>query len=91
MFEQKNPTSFIIAREQMAQAERTEQPSSRRTKERRDLASQVVEEDSISLDFKKKTFILDMAFNEKYQILGLVATDGRIFFYQSKEKELKLR
>lgn len=50
----------------MNQTEKSGQPSSRRAKERRDLASQVVEEDSIQLDFKKKTFILDMAFNEKY-------------------------
>lgn len=55
------------------------------------MAPQVVELQKIPLDFKKKAFILDMAFNEKHQTLGLVATDGRMFFYQSKDKEFKLK
>lgn len=32
-----------------------------------------------------------MAYSEKHQILGLVASDGRLFFYQSKDEELRLR
>ena len=35
------------------------------------------------MQFKKTSHILDMAFSEKRLTLGLVATDGRIFFYQS--------
>ena len=41
-------------------------------------------------DFKKAAQILDMAFSSKHQILGLVASDCRIFFYQSKDHKFHL-
>ena len=53
------------------------------------MAQRIVMDYSVDLEFKKTSHILGMAFSEKWQILGLVATDGRIFFYQSKHQANK--
>ena len=58
----------------------------KRRVEREDMAQRIVQDYSVDLEFKKPSHILGMAFSEKWQILGLVASDGRIFFYQSKHQ-----
>jgi hypothetical protein len=56
----------------------------------KDMANKLVTEATVHLDFKKPSHILNMAWSEKQHILGLVATDGRIFFYQSKANAFTL-
>jgi hypothetical protein len=41
----------------------------------------LVEDFTEALDFKKPSHILGMAWSDKWQILALTATDGRIFIY----------
>ena len=43
---------------------------------------------SITLDFKKKAHILSMSWSERQATLGVLATDGRMFFYQSVASNL---
>jgi hypothetical protein len=37
----------------------------------------------VKLNFPKQSFIMDFAFSERHQVVGLVASDSRIFFYQT--------
>lgn len=55
------------------------------------MAMKIIYDYSIKPDFKKKSQILSFAFCEQYQILGLTASDGRIFFYKSKDQDFRLK
>ena len=54
------------------------------------MANSLEEEMQINLDFKKPSHILGMAWSERHQMLGLLGTDGRIFFYRSKSSTFML-
>ena len=60
-------------------------------KDRKDMAQKIIFDYDIKPDFKKKAYIMSFAFSEKWQIMGLTASDGRIFFYKSKDKEFVLK
>lgn len=57
----------------------------------RDMANRLEQEQSVRLDFKKAAHILHLAWSERHQILGLLASDGRLFFYQSKPTTFQLQ
>ena len=76
--------SFVIARETQASE------GAKKSMGVRDMANHLEDEMQINLDFKKPSHILSMAWSERHQMLGLLGTDGRIFFYRSKSSTFML-
>ena len=55
------------------------------------MADKIIHSLDIKPEFKKEAFIMDFAYSQKHQILGAVGSDGRIFFYVSKDKIFYLK
>ena len=97
ILEEGFPKKFIIAHQMSSQdkagAKRrtiSSQKEKQSQKDQKDMALQLVQEYEVSPEFKKASHILSMAFCDKQQLLGVVASDGRIFFYQNQTKGFDL-
>ena len=98
MLHEEEPTSITIARQLHLHSHLLTDNERQRIKKMNqvnkdglDSAEMMVPHYEIKPDFKKKSFIMGMAFSNKHQILAATGSDGRLFFWISKEKSFMLR